>query len=570
MSQDTQAFVSACSVCACSKASHQPPAGQLRPLPIPRHPWSHIAVDFITGLPPSERNTTIRTVVDRFSKVVHFIPLPKLPSSTETANLLVLHVFRLHGIPQDIVSDRVTSVFFSGLESLLSSPSSATGMSPFMASLGYQPPLFPDQEEEVAVPSVQAGLHRCRRIWKEVRSALLRSVARTRRLADQRRIPAYRPCQKERQRISAQCRSPSPFQPPGHMDYICIGAMGQNLMFDVYVGSSSSPVTVFTNHNPLVFLAQMYNHNQQLMCRMEPVLCYESRNRSCLKTIYPLPTRITVYTILGVTVILTVCGNLLVTVSIAYFKQLHTPTNYLIASLATSDFLLGLLVMFPSMVQSVETCWYFGDIFYRHYAVCQPLLYRRKMSINVVLIMIVLSWSISALIGFGIIFLKVNLWGIEELYNLIVCEGQCILFQSQLSSTVTSVLSFYIPAIIMLGVYLKIFIVAHRQLRSIQNSSCMRAERISNASQTKATKTLAIIMGAFLSFWTPFFVCNIIDPFIIPPALYKIFGWLGYLNSTVNPLIYAFFYSWFRKALRLLTSGNIFKADISETTLFTE
>uniref|UniRef100_A0A8C2ZZB2 Trace amine-associated receptor 1 n=1 Tax=Cyclopterus lumpus TaxID=8103 RepID=A0A8C2ZZB2_CYCLU len=190
--------------------------------------------------------------------------------------------------------------------------------------------------------------------------------------------------------------------------------------------------------------------------QMEPVLCYESRNRSCLKTIYPLPTRITVYTILGVTVILTVCGNLLVTVSIAYFKQLHTPTNYLIASLATSDFLLGLLVMFPSMVQSVETCWYFGDIFCkiymssdvmlcttsilnllfisldRHYAVCQPLLYRRKMSINVVLIMIVLSWSISALIGFGIIFLKVNLWGIEELYNLIVCEGQCILFQSQL------------------------------------------------------------------------------------------------------------------------------------------
>jgi len=330
---------------------------------------------------------------------------------------------------------------------------------------------------------------------------------------------------------------------------------------------------------------------------MEPVFCYKSRNRSCLRTIYPLPVRITVYTVLGATVILTVCGNLLVTGAIAYFKQLHTPTNYLIASLAMSDFLLGFLVMFPSMVQSVETCWYFGDLFCkiyisfdvmlcttsilnlsfisldRHYAVCQPLLYTRKMSVKVVFIMILLTWSISALIGFGMIFLKLNLWGIEELYyNHIFCEGECVLFQSGLSSTVSSVLSFYIPGIIMLGVYLKIFLVARRQLRSIQNSSCMKAERKSNTSQTKATTTLAIIMGAFLSFWTPFFVCNIIDPFIsysTPPALFTTVVWVGYLNSTVNPLIYALFYSWFRKALRLFISGNIFKTDISETTLFT-
>ena len=253
MSQDTRAFVSACSICARSKASHQPPAGLLRPLPIPSRPWSHIAVDFVTGLPPSAGNTVIFTIVDRFSKTVHFVPLPKLPSASETADLMVQHVYRLHGIPQDIVSDRgpqftsqvwkafckalgTSSSLSSGyhpqtngqteltnqdLETALrcvtarhpsswvsqlpwveyahnSLTSAATGMSPFMASLGYQPPLFPIQEEEVAVPSVQANLRRCRRVWRAVRSALLRSAARNKRLADRHRTPAptYQPGQK--------------------------------------------------------------------------------------------------------------------------------------------------------------------------------------------------------------------------------------------------------------------------------------------------------------------------------------------------------------------------------------
>ena len=90
MSRYAREFVSACSVCARGKASHLPPAGLLRPLPIPSHPWSHIAVDFVTGLPPSEGNDTVLTIVDRFSKCVHYVPLPKLPSALETAQLLVV------------------------------------------------------------------------------------------------------------------------------------------------------------------------------------------------------------------------------------------------------------------------------------------------------------------------------------------------------------------------------------------------------------------------------------------------------------------------------------------------
>ncbi len=62
--------------------SHRSPQGLLHPLSIPHRPWSHLSMDFITGLPLSQGNTTILVVVDRFSKAARFIPQPKLPTAT--------------------------------------------------------------------------------------------------------------------------------------------------------------------------------------------------------------------------------------------------------------------------------------------------------------------------------------------------------------------------------------------------------------------------------------------------------------------------------------------------------
>lgn len=93
-------------ISACGKSSHQPLAGFLQPLSTPRHPWSHFTPDFLTGLLPSKGNTVIMTVGDRFSRSTYFVPLPKLPSVVKTGKLLVQHIFRLHSIPKDIVSDR--------------------------------------------------------------------------------------------------------------------------------------------------------------------------------------------------------------------------------------------------------------------------------------------------------------------------------------------------------------------------------------------------------------------------------------------------------------------------------
>ncbi|KAL0202690.1 hypothetical protein M9458_000708, partial [Cirrhinus mrigala] len=102
---DTITFIRNCSVCNTTKVPHQLPAGLLQPLPVPKHPWSHIAVDFITDLPSSHGHTTILTVIDRFSKGCRLIPLPKLPTAMETAETLCDSVFRFYGLPEDIVSD---------------------------------------------------------------------------------------------------------------------------------------------------------------------------------------------------------------------------------------------------------------------------------------------------------------------------------------------------------------------------------------------------------------------------------------------------------------------------------
>ncbi|CAL8343996.1 unnamed protein product [Arctogadus glacialis] len=192
---------------------------------------------------------------------------------------------------------------------------------------------------------------------------------------------------------------------------------------------------------------------------MEPEFCYG--NGSCVRTVYPVTVHAILYLTLGSAVVLTVLGNLFVIVAIAHFKQLHTPTNYLTLSLAVSDLLLGVLVMFPSMIQSIETCWYFGDILCklfnssdillctasilnlsfismdRYYAVCQPLLYPHKITVHTAVIMILVTWCVSAVVGFGMIFLKLNILGMEEFYyNNVACEGGCIMLTTGVWHTV--------------------------------------------------------------------------------------------------------------------------------------
>ena len=105
--KDVTSYVGTCHTCQRNKASHRAPAGQLQSLDIPDRPWESVSMDFITQLPLTTRgNTQIMVFVDRLTKMVHLAALPTNTTTLDVAHCFVHNVFRLHGLPSSLVSDR--------------------------------------------------------------------------------------------------------------------------------------------------------------------------------------------------------------------------------------------------------------------------------------------------------------------------------------------------------------------------------------------------------------------------------------------------------------------------------
>ena len=105
--QDIIQYIAACEACQRNKSVNRPPAGLLQPLPIPESPWDSISMDFVTGLPLTPYgNDAILVVVCRLTKMVHILPTTTTVDSLQVAHLFKDHIWKLHGIPLDVVCDR--------------------------------------------------------------------------------------------------------------------------------------------------------------------------------------------------------------------------------------------------------------------------------------------------------------------------------------------------------------------------------------------------------------------------------------------------------------------------------
>ena len=118
MKKDIKAYIRGCDTCQRLKHETSKPTGLLQPLAIPPRPWHSISMDFVEGLPTSRKQNVILVIVDRFTKYVQFISLSHPYTASKVAALFLQHVFKLHGLPSSIVSDRdtvFTSLFWEEL-----------------------------------------------------------------------------------------------------------------------------------------------------------------------------------------------------------------------------------------------------------------------------------------------------------------------------------------------------------------------------------------------------------------------------------------------------------------------
>ncbi|XP_020791872.2 trace amine-associated receptor 13c-like [Boleophthalmus pectinirostris] len=308
-------------------------------------------------------------------------------------------------------------------------------------------------------------------------------------------------------------------------------------------------------------------------------LCFpELHNISCRK---PQPDSSDVllsYNLLCLISLLTVTMNLLVIISIAHFRQLHSPTNLLILSLAVSDFLVGLLLL-PVEIFLTEACWFLGStlcaLYYmtdftvtassignivlisidRYLAICDPLHYNTKVTINRVRFCICACWLCALM--YNSLILKDFL---IDPYSQSSCYGECVVVLNNITGNVDLICTFIGPITVVVVLYVRIFMVVVSQARSMQSKVVTLQQTVTSAtkSEIKAARTLGIVIFVFIvclcPYYSPFFTG---EDIVESSTTTSLVTWLWFINSCINPFVYALFYPWFRKSINLIVTLRI-------------
>ncbi|KAM9347759.1 trace amine-associated receptor 1-like [Symphorus nematophorus] len=308
-------------------------------------------------------------------------------------------------------------------------------------------------------------------------------------------------------------------------------------------------------------------------------------NNSCTKPMPPQSDAMLVYSLLSFISLLTAALNLLVIISISHFRQLHTPTNLLILSLAVSDFLVGLLLM-PVEILLTEACWFLGDLmcalYYivdfiitsssvgnmvlisidRYLAICDPLHYTTRVTLNRTKICVCLCWVCSVL--YNSLILKDFLRHPDSRNS---CSGECVVVLNYITGAVDFVCTFIGPITLIIVLYMKVFAVAVSQAQALRSHIATVALQGSvsvtpKKSEMKAARTLGIVVIVFLICFCPYYSPSLVGQDIEDSSSSSpLVVWLLYFNSCLNPVIYAFFYPWFRKSIKLIVTLKILQPD---------
>ncbi|KAM8846908.1 5-hydroxytryptamine receptor 1B-like [Synchiropus splendidus] len=324
---------------------------------------------------------------------------------------------------------------------------------------------------------------------------------------------------------------------------------------------------------------------------------------------------------LALITLLTTLSNAFVIATIYQSRKLHTPANFLIASLALTDLLVSILVMPVSALYTVSQTWTLGQVVCdiwlssditcctasilhlcvialdRYWAITDAVEYSKKRTPARAAGMIATAWVIAISISLPPFF-----WRQVKAEEVTSCSVNT----DHIFYTVYSTFgAFYIPTLLLIALYGRIYVEARKRILKQSNkkpgkrltsarlitdspgsvastsslnygtndaSSCdttscvsqvkvtvsdalLEKKRISAARERKATKTLGIILGAYIFCWLPFFIYTLLVPLCescFHPELFDSFTWLGYLNSLINPVIYTMSNEDFKQAFHKL------------------
>ncbi|XP_068708758.1 D(1A) dopamine receptor-like [Montipora capricornis] len=274
------------------------------------------------------------------------------------------------------------------------------------------------------------------------------------------------------------------------------------------------------------------------------------------------PLNILSFSFLLLIITATLVGNSLVILAFKRNAKIRTKTNYFVVSLAVADILVALVSMpiwAAYLMAGVEfnqgllKIWTFMDILCgvasiinltaisieRYFCISYPLHYHTTMTSRKAITTIIIIWIFSIIMS----SLKIILWTWPppnyELMIVISC--------------------FFIPLIIMCVTYRFIFKVARYQARQIALMINGNVQNFLLASEMRAAKTLAVVMGAFVISWGPFFIINMVWGFCtscITIEAVVVTKWMHYTNSLFNPIVYACMNKEFRKAFCNILFGR--------------
>uniref|UniRef100_A0A3P8UJZ2 Dopamine receptor D6b n=1 Tax=Cynoglossus semilaevis TaxID=244447 RepID=A0A3P8UJZ2_CYNSE len=276
--------------------------------------------------------------------------------------------------------------------------------------------------------------------------------------------------------------------------------------------------------------------------------------------------------VLCVLIVSTLLGNTLVCVAVIKFRHLRSKvTNSFVISLAVSDLFVAVLVMPWRAVSEVAGIWLFGDFcdtwvafdimcstasilnlcvisLDRYWAISSPFRYERRMTRRFAFLMIGVAWTVSILISF--IPVQLN-WHRAHVDNLTTDNlDDCNASLNRTYAISSSLISFYIPVLIMVGTYTRIFRIAQTQIRRISSLERAGGPRVQNQRLHRgSTHDESSLKTSFKR------ETKVGEPPCVSDTTFSIFFWFGWANSSLNPVIYAFNAD-FRKAFSTILGCN--------------